>query len=118
MNKWLDVREWIKTELQKSAIGQVVLKHYQKRNLGAFSELSGMLKGVFILIGITVICYGISDFAINIAAISSGLISTISLMVVAFFAVWMIISFCLAFILLFGVPLFLIDDFVASILFA
>lgn len=118
MNKWLDVREWIKTELQKSAIGRVVLKHYQKRNLGAFSELSGMLKGFFILIGITVICYGITDFAINIAAISSGLISTISLMVVAFFAVWMIISFCLSFILLFGVPLFLIDDFVASILFA
>ena len=117
-NKFLKVREWFKAQLQKSAIGRVIFKHYQKRDIWAFSELAGMLKGFFILIGITAICYGISDFAINIAAISSGLISTISLMVVAFFGVCMILSFCLTFILWFCMPLSLIDDFVASILFA
>lgn len=110
-NKFLKVREWIKAQLQKSAIGRVIFKHYQKRDIWAFSEFPDIFKSILILFGISAICYGLAYLAMNIATTSIGLI------LVSIFVIGMMVSGYLAVIICLCAPLFLIDDFIAGILF-
>lgn len=110
-NKFLKVREWIKTELQKSAIGRVIFRHYQERDIWAFSEFPDIFKSILILFGISAICYGLSYLVMNIATTSIGLI------LVSIFVIGMVVSGYLAVIICLCAPLFLIDDFIAGILF-
>ena len=111
-NKFIKVREWIKTELQKSANGRIVFRHYQKREIFALSELPGILKNVFILLAISAVGFGLSYLIQSITMASIGLTIVLILTIVAGISLVLAVV-----IILFYMPLCLIDDFIASALF-
>lgn len=111
-NKFLKVREWIKTELQKSAIGRVIFRHYQKREMFALSELPGILKNVFILLAISAIGFGLSYLVQNMIVANIGL--TLELILTIGAGISLVLAVVIS---LFYMPLCLIDDFFASALF-